>query len=281
MGRTSFSGPILGDSDSNAGSLNGIPLDFQSRSQWVTYFNDFNDLTANDMTTADFSLTQYSGGGSARIGILAAEGADRGYLVLDVPAGTDDGPVVQWDWSIADGLAGTGVTPAAAVAGTSVASEFFFATRFAIQDVSAQSFFVGLAELDGTSPVLVDAASGVTSDTHIGFSQASGDAGAIIFSVSGDTDTTADSITGTSVIPGPLADGEFIEVAVRGKGVNQYEAFVKQGGANKRWSRIGGGVSTTDWNNQMLITAATTGAGTGDDLLIDYVYLTVKRDLLV
>lgn len=280
MGKTAFSGPVVGDSSALAGALTGIPLELQERSDWVSYFNDFNTLTGNDVANADFSVNQVSGGGSARIGILAAEGADRGYLVLDCPTNLD-GPIVQWDWSIATGLAGTGITPAAAVSGTSVASEFLFAARFAIQDVSTQGMFVGLAELNASSPVIGTPSGAITSDTHIGFSQASGDAGAIIFSVSGDTDTTADSITGTDVMGSPLTDGEFIEVAVRGKGLNKYEAFIKLGGASARWRKIGGGTSTTDWDAQMLITAANLGAAAGDDLLIDYVYLATKRDLLV
>ena len=280
MGKTAFSGPVVGSSDAFGGAIEGLPLDLQARSQWVTYFNEFNDLTANDITTADLSVTQVSGGGTVRIGILAAEGADRGYLVLDCPA-DEDGPIAQWDWSIAAGLAGTGVTPAAAVAGTSVASEFVFASRFAIQDVSAQGIFVGLAEINSGSAVIATPEGAITSDTHIGFSQSDADAGAIIFSVSGDTDTTADSITGTNVIGTPLTDGEFIEVAVRGKGVNKYEAFVKVGGAGARWRKIGGGTATTSWDAQMLITLANLGGGVGDDLLVDYVYLATKRDLLV
>jgi hypothetical protein len=288
MGKTAFSGPVVGSSDANAGSLDGLPLELQSRSQWVSYFNDFNDndvdfgigLTGGIDIGTSWSLNQVSGGGSARIGILEAEGAARGYLVLDCPANLD-GPIVQRDGSLTANLFGGGVNPAAAVSGTSVSTEFVFASRFAIQDVSAQGVFVGLAELNGSSAVIGTPTGAITSDTHIGFSQAAGDAGALIFSVSGDTDTTADSITGTSVIGSPLTDGEFIEIAVRGKGLNQYEAFVKQGGEKKRWSRIGGGTSTTSWDAQMLITLANLGAGTGDDLLVDYVYLATKRDLLV
>jgi len=279
MGKTGFSGPILGSSDAYAGAIADLPLDLQGHSQWVTYFNDFNTLTGNDITNADFSVNQVSSGGSARIGILEAEGAGRGYLVLDCPA-DNDGPIAQWDWSIGANLAGTGVNPAAAVAGTSVATEFVFASRFAIQDVSAQGMFVGLAELNASSAVIATPEGAITSDTHIGFSQSDADAGAIIFSVSGDTDTTADSITGTNVMGTALTDGEFVEVAVRGRGLNQYSAYVKKGGAKARWRKIGEGTSTTSWDAQMLITLANLGGGTGDDLLVDYVYLANKRDLL-
>jgi hypothetical protein len=278
---TSFKGPIYGSADANGGALAGLPLDFQVRSEWVTYFNDFGELTANDMTTADWSVTQVSSGGAIRIGILAAEGGDIGALVLDCPA-NEDGPIAQLDNSIATGLVGLpAITPAAAVAGTSVASEFFFASRFNMATVANQGIFVGMAEINSNSAIIATPEGAITSDTHIGFSQSDADAGALIFSAAGDADTTANSITGTDVLGSPLVDDEWIEVAVRGKGVNLFEAWVKRGGAGARWRRIGGGTLNQDWNAQMLVSLANLGGAAGDDLIVDYVYFQSRRDLLV
>jgi hypothetical protein len=278
MGKTAFSGPILGNADSLAGGLTGAPIGTFGRTQWVSYFNDFTEqdvdygvfLAAGVDVAKDWSLTQVSGGGSASV-LLDATTADIGVLRLDCPASAD-GPIVQLDGSTTAGKAPLGVTPAAAVTGTSVASDAIFVSRYRVQDVSAQGTFVGLAELNGTSAVIATAGGGITSDTHIGFHHDS--SGVVVFTVAGDDDTAAVTTTSST-----LTDGDWVEVACRATGTNRYAGYIRTEGSS--WSKITEGVLAAGnvWDAQMLITLANIGGGTGDDLDVDYVALHVRRDL--
>ena len=269
MAKTAFRGPLLGSSASMAGALENAPIDLLARTQWVTYFNDFTEEDADYDTTADWSLTQVSAGGSASI-----IDSPLGILQLDCPA-DEDGPIVQLDKSATAGNASIGVTPADRVVGTSVNTEAVFASRFRMLDVSAQGIFVGLAELNGSSAVRATPQGAITSDTHIGFAQADSDAGSIYFTVAGNDDTAA--VTETGILSTALADSGWIEVAVRAVGTDKYFGYIRKPGGN--WQEVAKGTLSTGWDAQMLITLANIGGGTGDDLDVDYVMLAVKRDL--
>tara|TARA_R110002020_G_C16062500_1_gene755569 strand:- start:18 stop:857 length:840 start_codon:yes stop_codon:yes gene_type:complete len=278
MGTTRFSGPILGSSEAMAGALEDGPIGVVANTQWVEYFNDFSLLDADYDTTTDWSLTQVSGGGSAAI-IKTVANSDTGILRLDCPA-DNDGPIVQLDGSVAAGLSPLGVTPTAAVSGTSAPTDAIFASRFRILDVSGSGVFVGLAELNGTSAIMATPEGGVTSDTHIGFAQKDSDAGSIYFTVAGDDDTAA--VTDTTVLSSALADSEFVEIAVRATGVDRYRGYVRSGGQDRKWTKVIDGTlaSGNTWDAQMLISLVNIGGGVGDDLDIDYVYFAQKRDLI-
>ena len=279
MGTTRFSGPILGSTDSMAGALKDAPIGAFANTQWVEYFNDFSLIDADYVTTTDWSLTQVSGGGSAAI--LVGATADTGILRLDCPA-DNDGPIIQLDGSAAAGSAPIGITPTASTAGSAAATDAIFASRFRILDVSAQGIFVGLAELNGTSAIRATPEGAITSDTHIGFAQADSDSGAIYFTVAGDADGDAVTATGTAVIPSALADSEWIEVAVRATGTNNYSGYVRVGGSAGKWREVASGTlaSGNTWDAQMLISLANIGGAAGDDLDVDYVYFAQKRDLI-
>lgn len=279
MGTTRFSGPILGSTDSMAGALEDAPIGVYANTQWVEYFNDFNLIDADYIVTTDWSLTQVSSGGSATV--LVGANADTGMLRLDCPA-DNDGPIIQLDGSAAAGSAPLGITPTAATAGSAAATDTIFASRFRMLDASAQGIFVGLAELNATSAIRATPEGAITSDTHLGFAQADSDAGAIYFTVAGDADGDAVTVTGTSVIPDALADSEWIEVAVRATGTDRYRGYVREGGSAGRWRKIADGTlaSGNTWDAQMLISLANLGGGTGDDLDVDYVYFAQKRDLI-
>ena len=274
---THYRGPLLGDRDSMAGFLSDAPIEFFGKQIWQVYFNDFvdNDFDYDD-SGVFWTLTQVSVGGSASI--ITVANSDTGVLRLDCPANLD-GPIIQVDSGATAGLASMGVTPTDATSSVA-ASDAIFMSRFRILDVSAQGVFVGLAELNVTSAVIGTPSGAITSDTHIGFSQATTDAGAIIFSVAGDDDTAAVSKTGTDVIPSALADGEWIEVAVRATGTTGYKAYVKGGGREARWREIANGSLSAGWDAQMLISMANLGSGTGDDLDVDYVMFAQRRDMI-
>jgi len=265
--------PHLGSDSAFAGALENIPLEIANNSDWSVYFNDFTNIDNDYVTTTDWSLTQVSAGGSASV-LVDAGTADIGVLRLDCPA-DEDGPILQYDGSGAAGTSPLGVTPAAAVAGTSIASDAVFGARFRVLDVSAQGIFVGLAELNGSSAVIATPEGAITSDTHIGFSKTDADVGSLTFTASGDADTTADTTTGVAT----LTDSSWIEVACRATGVNRARGYVRLPGQNTGWKQVADVAMTTDWDAQMLITLANIGAGTGDDLDIDYVWLAVRREL--
>lgn len=270
---THFQGPILGSDRSMGGALEDAPVDVFARTQWVSYFNDFTRVDIDYVTTTDWSLTQVSGGGSASLIPL-----DQGILRLDCPA-DEDGPIIQFDSSQAAGLGMMGITPAAAVANTSEATDAVFAARFRITDVSASGIFVGLAELNSESAIIATPEGGITSDTHAGFAQTDANAGAIIFTATGAAAAAATTVTGTNVIPNALADNEYIEVAVRVTGTTRTRGYVREGGT--RWRQIADFDVSAAFANQMLVSFANIGGAAGDDLDIDYVYFAAKRDLII
>jgi hypothetical protein len=274
MGKTAFSGPVLGNADSLGGAGINLPIEIINLSDnWSVYFNDFNKKS--DYSTDDFTVTQVGATGTVTVELDA--------LRLDVTT-DDDGAQVQLDGSVATGLAPIGHTPTAAVADTSAAAQTVFGARFKIMDVSASGIFVGLAELiSGGSGILADSSSSVTSDTHVGFSQQDSDNGAIIFSAAGDDDTAADEVNGTDVMSTPLLDGIWVEVAIRMTGAAQYEAWVKtQASTTLKYNKIASGtIADSNWDKQLLPTFACLGAATTDDLWIDYVFVASKRNLLI
>tara|TARA_Y100000310_G_scaffold344784_1_gene459489 strand:+ start:1103 stop:1900 length:798 start_codon:yes stop_codon:yes gene_type:complete len=263
-----------------AGALEDAPIGAFANTQWVEYFNDFTSR-GNDFNVAantDWLVTQVSGGGTAVIEVVVGN-LGMGVLRLDCPA-DNDGPIVQYDGLEAAGLSPLGITPIAATAGSAAATDAVFASRFRMLDVSAQGIFVGLAELNATSAIRATPEGAITSDTHIGFAQADSDAGAIYFTVAGDDDTAA--VTETSVIASALADSEWIEVAVRATGTDRYRGYVRTGGQKTKWTKVADGIlgSGNTWDAQMLISLANVAGGTGDDLDVDYVYFSQKRDLI-
>lgn len=268
---THFEGPILGSGSSMAGALRDGPIDLFARSPWSVYFNDFQLIDVDYVTTTDWSLTQVSGGGSASILVNSAT-ADIGVLRLDCPTNLD-GPIVQLDGSGSAGTAPIGVTPAAATSGTSIATDAIFAARYRILDVSAQGTFVGLAELNGSSAVIAQPTGGITSDTHIGFHTDS--TGAMIFTTAGNDDTAASTTTGFHT----LTDSDWIEVAVRATGTTGAKGYVRIPGVENKWQEVASTTLSTGWDAQMLITMANIGSGAGDDLDVDYVMLAVRRDV--
>lgn len=262
--------PVGGAEKALGGALEDIPLEMSGRSPWSQYFNDFQMVDLDYVVTTDWSLTQVTSG-SASILVDTAT-ADIGVLRLDVTT-ADQGPIIQLDSSGTAGQATVGVTPAAAVASTSIASDAMMFARFRILDVSAQGTFVGLAELNGTSAVIATAAGGITSDTHIGFHTDA--SGVLVFTASGDTDTTADTTTTSHT----LVDSEWVEVAVRARGVNRATGWVRRDGQNTDWEQVADITTTTSWDAQMLLTLANLGGGAGDDLDVDYVGFAVRREL--
>ena len=268
---TSFKGPILGNADSMAGALSGAPVGLFADSRWGVYFNDFNHAGIDYVESiGQWTATPVSFGGTA----LIVEGNDNGILRLDCPNNLD-GPIVQFDSEAAAGLSILGVTPTAGSA-TASESDALFVSRFRISNVLTEGIFVGLAELNASSPVIGTPGGAITSDTHIGFSQAAGDNGSLIFSAAGSVAAAAEATT--SVVT--LANLEWVDIAVRARGTGHYAGYVKKGGQNSNWAKVAEGTLASPWNAQMLITFANLGAGTGDDLDIDYCSLSVKRDLI-
>jgi hypothetical protein len=276
MGKTAFSGPILGSSDSMGGALIGGPIDLFARTQWVTYFNDFINAPADYDVNNDWSPTTFTAG-TQTISKLYDDTA-VGILTLDGGAGANQGVVTQLDGSGAAGRAVIGYDPNAATAGTDVASEVVFASRFRIKDVDKQSVFVGLAELHATSNVLLTNTGTVTvSDNHIGFTQILTDDGAIRFSTAGTA--IANLVSGTTApLQTALLDDGWIEVAIRCTGTTGYAGYVRIPGQKTNWTEVFSGTGTA-WNEQMVISLGNMGAAAGDDLDVDYVMLSVKRDI--
>lgn len=266
-----YHGPILGSDRAMAGALENAPIDAFGQTRWVTYFNDFKLVDHDYNTTTDWSLTQVTGG-SASIVVNAAT-RDIGVLVLDCPA-ANQGPIVQLDGSGTVTAAPLGHLPAAAVSGTSIATEAVFAARFRIQDVSAQGTFVGLAELNSASAVIATPTGGITSDTHIGFHTDS--TGDLIFTVAGNDDTAAQ--TATSILPDALTDSEWIEVACRASGNTRARGYIREPGSKTKWKEVADIELTTAWDSQLLVTMANLGGAANDDLWVDYVYLSRLRD---
>jgi hypothetical protein len=274
MGKTSFSGPVMGSSDSMGGAMVGAPIELLGRTKWVTYFNDFlidpSDYDVND----SWSPTTFTAGVQE---ISAAyDDSGVGILRLDGGAGANQGVVTQLDGSGAVGKAPFGYDPSAGTSGTSVPSEAVFASRFRIKDADKSSVFIGLAELHATSNVLLTNVNTLTaSDNHIGFHQIATDAGAIRFSTAGTA--VANLVTDTSVLGTALADDGWVEVAVRCFGTTGYAGYVKIPGTGA-WSMVASGAGTA-WNEQMVISLGNLGSAAGDDVDVDYVMLSVKRDL--
>ena len=270
-----YQGPLLGSNRAVGGALADAPLELASRPDWFVYENDFTQIEQDYLATTDWSLTQVSAGGSASI--LAATGAsETGILRLDCPANLD-GPIVQLDGSAAAGLSPLGFTPSASSA-TALPSECYFAARFAIQDVSAQGTFVGLAELNSQTAVIATPTGGITSDTHCGFHTDS--SGTLIFTAAGADDTAA--VTVADCLITDLTDGDYVEVAMRLIGTTTAEGYVREVNTayNEPWRKVGTLTTAAAWANQMLITFANLGGGTGDDLDIDYVGMAVRRNLV-
>jgi len=184
-------GPLGHNPRSGNGLFQDVGMGPQGLIERVTYFNDFTSPDNDFDTTADWEVTQVSGGGTAAVDITVGTIAGHGALVLDCPA-DEDGPIVQHDGGIAGaGFAPLGITPAAAVAGTSYASDATFAAKIMVADVTEQAFFVGLAEWNTTSAIFATPEGGITSDTHCGFYQDDSLDGAWVFGVAGDDDTAA------------------------------------------------------------------------------------------
>lgn len=268
-----FKGPIFGSSETAGGALEGAPIELISRSEWVTYFNDFNNIDKDYLTTTDFSLTQVSGGGSAAVQPFA--GGYTGFLRLDCPA-DEDGPIVQFDSSAAAGTGCLAYSPFDESAGSYYASEAVFMSRFRINDITGCGTFVGLAELNASSAIKATPQGAITSDTHIGFAHRDSDNGAVYFTVAGNDDTAATTASAVTV-----ASFGWVEVALKLKGTKTYHAYVKESGANKKWNLVASGQLSTGWDAAMLISFVNIGGGAGDDLDVDYVGLAVKRDTTV
>jgi len=271
MSDTSFRGPVYGNQSSMAGALDGVPLDLFAKTKWVSYFNDFILRDSEYDETTDWQLTQVSLGGSASI---VAGLYDFGALRLDCPANLD-GPIVQLDSGASASPGTIGVRP---VAGTSTvsATDAVFASRFKMRNVSGSGIFVGLAELQGTSPVMATPTGGVTSENHIGFSQISTDNGSLTFTVTGNSAT---AVTTPNVIT--IVDDEWIEVAVRARGIGHYSAYINTAGNGNGWTKVADGqlASGSTWESlQMMITLVNIGSAANDDLDIDYVMFSTKRD---
>lgn len=244
-----------------------VPIEIVNRRHYVYYFNDF--IQDRDYDAAnEFTLTQVGAAGSADF--IQADNAANGVLRLTV-AGANTGPIVQLD-----GDEGTSnesapiVVPAAAVAGTSIASRHWMGARVALRDADATDAFIGLAELNATSAVLTGAGA-LTSDNCAGFHLLDASNGVFTFSAAGTA--TANTQQVAAVVT--AADDTWIEFGVEIIG--------------NRWARgyvNGALVGTIDnganvFNDNMFITLAAIGGAAGDDLDVDYVWLSYKRNLLV
>jgi hypothetical protein len=269
---TSYKGPLLGNPDSFAGALAGTPVDFAGRADWITYFNDFIQEGIDYNETTFWTETAYTTGAAT---IHNAAGYDMGVLKLDGGATADDGTVAQLDGGASQGSATLGVLPADA---SSVlhATDALMVTRWRYHDVDDMAVFVGLAELEATSSVLVDTATLTTSDNHIGFHAIETDAGSIRFSTAGTA--AANVVQDTSVLGTPLADAGWIETAVRVVGTTTYESWVRVPGGE--WYAVARGTGTA-FNAQMVPTFACIGDSVGDDLDIDYMYFAKRRNLTI
>ncbi len=275
MGTSRFKGPLLGSTSAMAGAMEDAPIHSLGETEWVTYFNDFTQVDKSYIPTTDWSATVFTAGTQT----IAVDVDDLGIgiLRLDGGAGTNQGVVTQLDGSAAAGRAPIGYDFAAG-SGSAHPSECFFACRFRILDVDKQSVFVGLAELHGTSNVLLTSTSTLTaSDNHIGFHQIDTDDGALRFTTAGTA--VANLNTDTSVLPSNLLDGGWIEVAVRASGTLGYSGYIRTPGGS--WTKVAGADAGTAWNEQMVITLGNMGTGAGDDLDVDYVLFARKRDVVI
>jgi len=275
-------GPAGHNTRSGNGLFEGVGTGPQGLIDYVTYFNDFTHRTDflevfTDESPSYWTVTQVDAGGAAAIDITVGGAGivGHGHLVLDCPA-AQDGPIVQLDSGVGAGLATFGVTPAAAVAGTSYASHVVFACKLRALDVTNTGFFVGLAELNATSTVRTLPEGAVTSDTHCGFYQARTDVGVWDFGVAGDDDTAAV----TTAVPNVLTDGEWIEVGFVMDGAASATGYYRTLG-DRNWTLIGTLEPDAAWDAQMLITFAAQGEAAGDDLWIDYVYCSQRRPLVI
>lgn len=262
MGKTAFSGPVLGDFRALGGAGELKPIEFTGRADNVFYWNDF--LTVADYNaTDDFSLTQVSANGSADFTT-----SETGVLRLAVEA-ANDGPIIQLDGnSTGNNL---GITPAAAVAGTSVASDAMCVFRIACRDADATDFFVGFA--DNPASEVLTAAGALTSDNHAGFHLLDANDGVILFSAAGTADTSA--LTTTNITT--LSDDTFVELGVRVTGVNRARGYLRVAGGG--WRKVADITTTNNYDGRMFITMAAVGVGSGDDLDVDYIGFSKLRDL--
>ena len=270
-------GPHLGNTRSGNGLFEGVGAGVQDLTERVTYFNDFNDLDNDYVTTSGWSLNQISGAGSAAIDVTVGGAGivGHGHLVLDCPA-AEDGVCIQYDGSVAAGLSPFGITPAAAVAGTSYASHGVFAAKIRAVNVADQGFFVGMAELDATSTVMTLPEDGITSDTHCGFYQDNTLDGAWVFGVAGDDDTAAV----TSTVANALTDNEWIEIGFVMDGTLSATGYYRTLG-DRFWTPVATLTPDAAWDAQMLMTMANLGGAAGDDLWVDYIYFSVRRTLVI
>lgn len=158
MGRTSFSGPILGDYRSRGGLLDGFPVEFSSKATASVYFNDFLtasqdlDLTTewdeNDVGTQTLDPTTF-----------IRDGVANGVLRLDSDATDGDGISLQLSISANKGQA---VVP---TAGRTIA----FEARVTHEDWDAHHWFVGLAEDTGATAVVDANGDMVATTEYVGF----------------------------------------------------------------------------------------------------------------
>ena len=273
----------MGTADSMGGALDKAPVAAFGRTQWAEYFNEFSRKTT-DYDSADITLTQVNTQGAAYIA-SSTETTDVGfgYLRLYNVSGTVGGPTVQYDSGSAAGFSPIGVTTREKTS-SQVATDAVFVARFALDDVDGSGNFIGLAELNATSDVMLLADGGVLSDNHIGFANKSSDGGNIYFTAAGTS--VANAVTVESVLPSPLTDSlssletqDYVEVAVRLTGDKHYRGYVRRAGQKNPWKKIADGILSVKWNAQMLITFSNiTTTSTTADMQIDYVYLTKIRD---
>lgn len=270
MSGTHFKGPVKGSPVAGNGVFADLPIDLVDRSEWSIYHNDF--LNADDYDASnDFTLTQITGG-SASILTLTP----HGVLQLDCPA-NDQGPIIQHGRAI--------VAPSAASA-SALASEIIMLARFALTDADASDSFIGLAEPNSISAVITSAGA-LTSDNHAGFHVLNADDGVFRASVAGTADTAATTVESVFT----LTDNLYVEVAVRVKGVNYVELYFRPSGVVtrvngapnlKKWQRVFAGAPTQVMDATFLLpTFAHVGAGTGDDLNLDYFTVLVRRNLTI
>lgn len=273
-------GPALGSRGAGfgAGAFYNLPIEAANLQDWVVYFNDF--LVPDDYdSTNDWTETQISGGGSASL--VAA--TFPGILRLDCPA-NGDGPIVQPNSS---NTALFGATPQAKTA-SQLESDFVFACRLRLADAGACSFFVGLAELNVTSTVFTTAGA-VTSDNHAGFTQAdpnTATASAINTTAAGTADGNAVTTSLSSELA--LADNEWVDLAVRTRGINRADFYYRRAGSGGpqntdrlKWVHAATTTTGGTWDGAMIPTLALVGSGSGDDMDIDWIMWAGKRDLTV
>jgi len=269
---------ILCNADAAGGALEGFPVDILHKTEFSTYFNDFqskdgaNAGIGGAFPASDWDLAQMETGTAQGSVVSGGAHTENGILFLDCP-GANQGPILQFDSSASAASAAVGHLSNPSTS-TLRPKKTVFATKISAPDISEVGFFIGMHTWTGE--IMQSAGSGALTDTnYIGVHHLSTDNGAIRCIAEGNTAGQS------SVQPGlVLGDAEWLSIICRMEGANRASIYLKKDGAAQSWTKALDTQLATNWSGQLCITMAMFGSGVGKDLYVDYVLCSTSREYL-